>query len=235
DVRTNTVPKANATLDSFKATGDASTGLVNDVRGRVPDVVARYNKVTDSTAAMMQSITDMIGPATTDWKGLLANLNKASGTIAEKLPGMLAKIETSLDSAQGALADIRTTTANTKELSESLKTVIGRNEGRLEAIITGLKTTSDNLKATSAEVRHSPWRLLYKPGPGEVQNLTTYDTARQFAEGAGELNDAATALRDTLKTGQAKPEEVQQLLNKLDQSFGKFREVEGRLWKEVRQ
>jgi ABC-type transporter Mla subunit MlaD len=234
DVRKTVVPQVSATLDSFKGTGDSATALVKDVHGRVPEIFDRYGKVTDSTVAMMQSITDMIGPSTTDWKGLLANLNQASGTINQKLPGMLAKVESSLDSAQGALADIRATAANTKELSESIRNVIGRNEGRLDNIIAGLKTTSDNLKATSAEVRHSPWRLLYKPGPGEVQNLTTYDTARQFAEGAGQINDAATALRDALKTGQAKPEDVQQLLAQLEKSFGRFREVEGKLWQEVK-
>jgi len=41
---------------------------VADVKQQIPPAVERYNGVTDKTSAMMQSITDMIGPATTDWK-----------------------------------------------------------------------------------------------------------------------------------------------------------------------
>jgi phospholipid/cholesterol/gamma-HCH transport system substrate-binding protein len=235
DVRTTTVPKANAALDSFKSTGDSATALVSDVKGQViPDVVKRYDGVTDKTGAMMQSITDMVGPATTDWKGLLANLNSASGSLKEKLPGMLGKVETSLDSAQKALEDIQKTVANTKDLSGSLKQVIGGNEGKLNGVIAGLKTTGDNLKAASAEIRRSPWRLLYKPAPNEVANLNVYDSARQFAEGANELNDAAGSLRDAIKTGAATPQEVQEMVNRLEKSFAKFHDVEGRLWQEVK-
>jgi hypothetical protein len=33
-----------------------------------------------------------------------------------------------------------------------------------------------------------------------MANLNLYDSARQFADGAGSLNDAALALRDALAT-----------------------------------
>lgn len=234
DIRQQTVPRANAALDSFKTTGDSATALVSDVKQQVPPVVEKYNGVADKTGAMMQSITDMIGPSTTDWKGLMANLNQASGTVNEKLPAMLAKLEKSIDGAQVALEDVQKTVANTRDMTESLKTVIGRNESKLDGIIAGLKTTSDNLEAASAEIRRSPWRLLYKPAPNEVANLNIYDSARQFAEGANDLNDAANALRDALKTGGATPEQVQAMVDRLEKSFANFRQVEGKLWSEVK-
>lgn len=234
DVRQTTVPKANAALDSFKATGDGATAVVTDVKAQIPPAVERYNGVADKTGAMMQSITDMIGPSTTDWKGLLANLNGASGAINTKLPGMLAQLEKTLAGAESAMKDIQATVANTKDLAGSLKNVVGGNEGKLEGMIASLKVTGDNLKAASAEIRRSPWRLLYKPAPNEMANLNIYDSARQFAEGANELNDAANALRDALKTGGASDREVQIMVNKLEQSFTKFRDVEGKLWQEVK-
>jgi ABC-type transporter Mla subunit MlaD len=234
DIRGQTVPKANAALDSFKGTGDSATALVADVKGQIPPIVEKYNGVTDKTGTMMQSITDMIGPSTTDWKGLMANLNQASGSVNQKLPAMLEKLDKTLGSAEAALEDVKATVANTKELSASLKQVVGRNESKLEGIILSLKTTGDNLEAASAEIRRSPWRLLYKPAPNEVANLNVYDSARQFAEGANNLNDAATALRDALKTGGAKPEEVQAMIDRLEKTFSSFREVEGKLWSEVK-
>ncbi|QOV87487.1 MlaD family protein [Humisphaera borealis] len=234
DIRGMTIPKANAALDSFKGTGDSATALVTDVKGQIPPIVEKYNGVTDKTGAMMQSITDMIGPSSTDWKGLMANLNKASGSINEKLPAMLEKLDTTLASAQTALEDVKKTVANTTEMTASLKQIIGRNESKLEGIIVSLKTTGDNLQAASAEIRRSPWRLLYKPAANEVANLNVYDSARQFAEGANDLNDAATALRDALKTGGASPQEIQGMIDRLEKSFTGFREVEGKLWTEVK-
>jgi hypothetical protein len=84
-------------------------------------------------------------------------------------------------------------------------------------------------------VRRSPWRLLYKPAPGEMANLNLYDAARQFAEGAGDLNDAAVSLRDVLKDPDAKPEHVQKLMDRLDASFSEFQTVEQKLWTSVKQ
>ena len=67
-----------------------------------------------------------------------------------------------------------------------------------------------------------------------MANLNIYDSARQFAEGANELNDAATSLRDALKTGGATQKEIQEMVNRLEQTFTKFRDVEGKLWTEVK-
>jgi hypothetical protein len=101
-------------------------------------------------------------------------------------------------------------------------------------MIASLKTTGDNLKYASSEVRRSPWRLLYKPGAGEVANLNLYDSTRQFAEGAGQLNDAAVALRDALKDPDVDQAQVQKLVEKLDKSFAGFQDVEQQLWQQVK-
>ena len=102
-------------------------------------------------------------------------------------------------------------------------------------MIASLKETGDNLKFGTAEIRRSPWRLLYKPSAGEMANLNLYDAARQFADGAGDLSDAATALRDALNAGDASDTDLQKLIEKLDKSFANFSSVEADLWKKVRE
>ena len=102
-------------------------------------------------------------------------------------------------------------------------------------MIASLKTTGDNLKFASAEIRRSPWRLLYKPRANEMANLNLFDAARSFAEGANDMSDAATALRDALKDPNAQPETIQKLVDQLDQSFGKFQTVEDQLWEKVKE
>lgn len=235
DVQNQTLPKANAAIDSFKQTGDASTQLVNNVKGKVEPIVNKYEQVADKTGAMMDSVSGMVGPSQSDFKGTMANLNKITGDVKEKLPGMLTKVETAVDGATKALDDVQKTVANAKDLSGSLKAVIGKNQGKLEGIIASVKTTGDNLKAASSEIRRSPWRLLYKPGKGEVANLNLYDSARQFADGAGSLNEAALALRDALADKNATPAEIRKHLESLETSFASFREVEDALWEQVRE
>ena len=75
------------------------------------------------------------------------------------------------------------------------------------------------VKGKGVEIRRSPWRLLYKPSNNEMSNLNLYDSARQFAEGANSMSDAAEALRDALKDPDAKPEQLQKLVDELDASI----------------
>src|SRR5207249_10009415 len=102
-------------------------------------------------------------------------------------------------------------------------------------MIQSLKTAGDNLKFATAEIRHSPCRLLYKPKPGEVANLNLYDATRQFAEGANDLSEAAQALRDALQDPQTDKAKIESLVTRLDQTFGQFQQVEKDLWKRVRE
>ena len=66
-------------------------------------------------------------------------------------------------------------------------------------------------------------------------NLNLYDSARQFADGASDMSDAAEALRDALKDPNAEPERIQKLVNTLDEKFLHFNKVEAELWKQVKE
>jgi ABC-type transporter Mla subunit MlaD len=223
DVRTKTVPELNA-------------ALVNVRSKTVPELNEALSKYKGAGG----HLEDMLGQSKTDFKGTVHNLKTATGTINEKLPGVMdaahqfiARLDDAVKNTSGTLEDVKASMANFKVVSEKARDVVGGNKGKLDSMIASLKTTGDNLKAASAEIRHSPWRLLYKPGKGEVANLNLYDSARQFADGAGSLNDAALALRDALANKNANPEEVKELLKKLDESFANFRQVEDKLWTDV--
>lgn len=233
-IRTETLPKVNETVATYKETGEKATKLIEHVHSKVDPAVEKYHDVAQKGGAMMDSVREMIGPSTMDYKATVANLNAITTDIRGKVPDMLTRIEGSLDGAQKALTDIQATVANTKDISGSLKEVIGGNKSKLEEMVASLKSTGDNLEAASTEIRRSPWRLLYKPKPGEVENLNLFDSARQFAEGANDLSDAAQALRDAIKIGGKQPAELQAMLKKLEKSFESFREVEQKLWTGVK-
>jgi len=248
DVHTVTLPKINAALDTakdtvvaYKTTAETATDLIKHVRERIDPIVDRYYTVADTAKGALANIRDIFGDTRTDFRTTVANLKDATGTVKDKLPGMmdkvdglLTKITTAVDDTSQALQDVKKIAANTRDATQTVRQVIVTNHGKLDAMIASLKTTGDNLKYASSEVRRSPWRLLYKPGAGEVANLNLYDSTRQFAEGAGQLNDAAVALRDALKDPDVDQAQVQKLVEKLDKSFAGFQDVEQQLWQQVK-
>jgi ABC-type transporter Mla subunit MlaD len=218
-----TVPRVTRTVDSAHA-------LIEHANGKV-------DTVTTSATKALDQVSDLLGETKPDLRGTIKNLHTASDTIAQKLPGvaeqlgeLLKKINASLTTAQSALLDIQKTAENASELTGSLRSLVAQNRSKLDGIVGSIKTTSDNLKEASVEVRHSPWRLLYKPTPAEAANLNLYDSARAFALGAQSLSDTAGSLRDALHDPQADREQIEKLLQQLDASFNHFHEVESKLW-----
>lgn len=219
---------------------------IGNVNGAVTDIRAQVIPKTSETIVTYKDagahVRDLLGDTKMDLRETIASVKGATATLKEKLPeamdkanALLTKLNSTIEEAKGSLEDVKLAIGNTKEITAQVRDVVGGNRGKLDSMIASLKTTGDNLKAASSEIRRSPWRLLYKPGKGEMANLNLYDSARQFADGANNLSDAATALRDALTHKTADPEEIQKLIEKLDKSFASFSEVENKLWSEVKE
>ncbi|MGE5608723.1 MAG: MlaD family protein [Bacillota bacterium] len=241
NARSRTLPLVNETLtkygrtaDTFTTTGEEATGLVKELKGYLKPVIEKYYGVTDGASKMLAELTDMFGGSKTDFRGTMKNLNNATGAISAKMPGMLDKIEGILKKVDTALVDAGDAIKDIKQTMNTTNAVITGNKGRLDEMIRHLNATALNLELASAEVRARPWRLLYTPKKGEINNLVLFDTAREFAKGAVELNEAAQALRDATKAN-ADPAKVEELKKKLDQSFQNFTEVEKKLWEQVKE
>jgi ABC-type transporter Mla subunit MlaD len=242
DVRTKTVPLVNETFETFKQTGENATALTADMRSTYKPAIEHYHLLADKAIAMLEAVRALFGDSTTDFRTTMANLRKSTDDIKGKLPAILdkvdsalAKVNTAVDGVNKAMTDVQATMASARDLSAGAKAVVVGNKTKLDNMIASLKTAGDNLKAATAEIRRSPWRLLYKPAPNEMANLNLYDAARQFAEGANDLNDSAGALRDAVKNNQTSPEELKKLMDKVDQSFGNFKEMEDKLWSNVKE
>lgn len=235
------VDSANVALAGFKDTGPAATSLVKKVEGKIDPAMQKYDALADSGTKALTEVGSLFGEGKPDFKGTLANLHVATGTLKDKLPGILThadktftKVQSALDSATVAMEDIKTTAANARDLTGSARGVLLGNRGKLDGIIASLKTSSDNVKGATSELRRSPWRLLYKPAAGELDNLVLFESAREFAEGANDLNDAVQSLRDAVHTGNTPPEEMQKKLDALQHTFDQFNTVEQKLWKTVK-
>ncbi|HZN67894.1 MAG TPA: hypothetical protein VFB66_21595 [Tepidisphaeraceae bacterium] len=232
--------KIDEAVAALKKTADTATQTIEDARAKIDPAYQKYATVADRAGETMTHARDLIGETKGDVRGTMANLNAASTTVKEQLPitferanGLLNRVQGNIDSVQVALDDVKATMANAKDVSAAARSIIAGNRSKFDAMAVSLKTTADNLKAASSEIRRSPWRLLYKPGKGEMANLNLYDSARQFAEGANDLNDAAAALRDALAAKNVDEKQLQALVDKLDKSFNGFRKVESQLWERV--
>ena len=220
-------------------TGPELQSLVTDVR---TTTVPRVNTTLKRASEMAAQIRDLFGDTKTDFRGTVSNLNSITASAKAKLPDLLThaddaivKIGQTIDNTKTTLQDLQSTMANAKDLTASARSIVVDNRGKFDGMIASLKTTGDNLKGASAEIRRSPWRLLYKPAPGEVDNMTLFDAARQFSDGANSMSDAAVALRDAVHDPKVDPEQLKKLIEKLDKSFESFTDVEQKLWQAVKE
>lgn len=231
DVRTTTVPRLNETIEKYKDLAILAHHQVDPEQDK---------SIGQTTRQMMAEVRDLLGDTKGDIRSTIASLATATGALKDKLPSiltrtdeLLAKFDSAMTKADQTIDNLRITSEHAKAIGQSTRSLIVQNKSKFDALAASLKTTGDNLKAASAEIRRSPWRLLYKPAPGEMANLNLFDAARQFAEGASDLNEASAALRDATADPDAKPETITKLLENLDQSFAKFQAAEKELWKRV--
>ena len=201
-VNEKTLPAVNADLAKFGATADSLThiagsgnDLVTHLNGSIDPLINHVSTVAKDASSTLQEIKGVAQHADTT---IIPNVAAVTGTLKDKLPGIMDQASTllaqgtkSLQDASGALAEAKATFSNTHMMMGTANDVVTGNKSKLEGIITSLKSTSDNLKNASVEIRHSPWRLIYKPGADEMGNLNIYDAARQFSDGAGALKDSA--------------------------------------------
>ena len=232
-------------LASLSGAGPQVQDILNRVRTetlpRINTAAGRAGETLASVKTAADSLGSLFGDTKPDFRGTIANLHAITGDVKDRAPALLdhadalvQKVSMQIDNARSAIEDVKAAIANAKAVSVSARSIVVGNRGRLDEIISSLRVTSENLKGASGEIRHSPWRLLYKPAPGEMENIALYDATRQFADGANAVSDASLALRDATEDPNADKARIQDLVDKLNDSFANFSSVEQKLWSSVK-
>ena len=239
---------ASALSSLFASLGKAGpevTDILHNVKSvTIPKLNNAADKAGDTLVSIhtaSDQISSVLGDTKPDVRGTMANIHTITDDVKAKLPGIMdhvdtvvVKTTTTLDNAKGTIEDIKATVTNAKAISESARILVDGNKYKFDTMVGTLKVTLENMKGFSADLRRSPWRLLYRPGPGEMDNLELYDAARQFSDGANGVNDAAVALRDAMKNPTVDKAEIQKLVDRLNTSFDSFNTVEDKLWRAVK-
>ena len=233
-VRTTTVPlinadltKLGATADSIRTAATSASGVLRSVHGEIKPVVAKYDAAADKTAYAMDQAGKLLHSGR---KGAVVNINAVTADIKKAIPALLAK-------AQSDLNQVHATFTNSTALTQQAKSLLTQNQDRINSIIRALHGTSVNLKVFAVEIRHSPWRLLYKPSKKDINNVEIYDAVREFDQAARHLQHAADVLKASAVNPQTPAQQAQlhQLMRKLNTTFSQFQQVETKFWKAVKQ
>jgi len=118
------------------------------------------------------------------------------------------------------------------ELSGEVKEIVVLNRDNIDEIIDNLAAVSADLKAAGKDIRRSPWRLLYKPKKDEIHSMNIFAAARDFSNGAEQLDQALSKLK-AVDPKSVSPDDVKKIRQHLKQTFENFTKAEEALWKEL--
>jgi hypothetical protein len=161
-------------------------------------------------------------------------LSRLRAEFDPSAPGsLLGKLHVAMDGINASVADFQV-------VSETGKRLVVLNRPQIERILANLKETSEELTAGSREVRLNPAKLIWGAGPAQQDKLGAFAAARDFAQAATFLDDAAARLQAILEVtppaGQAAPsdEEVTQIYEALRSAFERFQRAEAFFWDKLK-
>jgi hypothetical protein len=212
--------------------------MVKDAVARVHEIANRLILATaglqgeldpNRPASILATVARMITGAEPKVADTLTDLRATAGSIRDYTEHDVRELLAKLHAVSG---DIMKASSNLADLSEKAKNLVDRNAGSVDEMVQNFVLVAANLKATSTEVRRSPWRLLYKPDEKEQKSANILDAARAFSLGATQLDETVTRL-GAIDPKTVSPEELKKIRENLDQVFEKFKKAEDVLFKEL--
>ena len=193
---------------SFEIRLEEFTQLVAETRAIVNENRTDVRTIIENTRATSNDLQ----AGTKDARAFLDQLNTV---LADKAMA-------ALDEAQQAMRDARTTLARADE-------TLVEQQPNIRRAMANARLASDQLRDMAAEIRRSPWRMVYRPNDRELEYELLYDSARLFAGAVGELRSTSESLQNVLDTRDgagANQAQVTALIESLDAAFNRYREAE---------
>lgn len=171
----------NSTVATFKS--DYETWRT-PIGTSINDAASLLNR----TDRLLQENEPRINRLMDDALATLANARSITGDFKDKsMPAVQKLLDRGADAAQ--------TLANSlDQVQRSLATDLPA----LDTFLDDSRQMAAQLKLAAIEVRHSPWKLLYQPKPGEVAHENLYDAARSFAMATDDLRVAGESLQQAV-------------------------------------
>jgi ABC-type transporter Mla subunit MlaD len=173
-----TLSNLNVTMASVRSDYESWRQPIGTTIQDAADVMGRADRVlAENEPRINQAMSDA---ATT-----LANARDMSVTLKDKsIPALQRLLDRGAEAAD--------TLARSLDQVEQALTL---DLPSLEIFLSDARQMAAQLKLAAIEVRHSPWKLLYSPKPGEVAHENLYDAARSFAMATEDLRAAGESLQ----------------------------------------
>ncbi|MCP4592530.1 MAG: hypothetical protein GY842_17485 [bacterium] len=235
------IAKIGAILDNLNlATGHLRAQLTP---GAEDVLIGKVQRALDSVNQGLADAVAMLEENRPRVSNTLASIEHASATVDTRIADSIAD-ELDTANSQSLLSRVHRSFGRVEQSLEDLtvitdktRGVIVLNEVRINRLLANVKEASVHMKAAAEDLRRKPWRLLYRPEPGESREADILDAARAFSEAAGRLDDSASQLQ-ALLAGQGDgvavdDPELAALRAELLESFERFQTAERTLWDQL--
>lgn len=207
--------------------------VIADIRERSPRWLDRVDSITANADEFGKRLPG-IGE---DAREIAAKIRATIDENRERFDRIIANVDSAtrhfdddtLPLIDGLMREGRVTVAEARTAVDRVNSFIVEEEPGLRKSLANARLASDQLRLTLAEVRRSPWRLLYRPDAKEMEFELLYDSARTYADAVSDLRAAS----DSLRAAQAAPNapdaaQIRLLLENVEKSFDTYRKAESR-------
>lgn len=214
---------------------ELAADVADSVLAKIHTVGNNLKSAASDVARMTGNLRPELDPANSD--SMLSKLKQTATSVARTVERIDGYSKTEVADILAKLRDVNTeilkAATNFSEASSTARELLTLNRDNIDEIIDNMTQVSASLKAAGKEIRRNPWRLLYKPKPGELHSQNIYDAARAFSDGAEQLDAAVARLRALPPEAAAADPQVQRIRKQLEQTFSDFSSAEQALWKEL--
>jgi ABC-type transporter Mla subunit MlaD len=243
--------KVHAVMSNLGAASENIVAISRDVRsqtdpnadgsmlGNLAAVSSTIRSETDRTANgtlmskvhhTMDDVNTITGEASPRVRSILQSAEKTMGNVEQYVE---VDMREALDRLEEINKDIKVAAANFASLTGEAKGIVHRNRHNIDRSLDNLAIVSANLRATSAEIRLKPWKLLHRPEEKDIYQEHVHDAARAFAMGAEQVDRALARLQaiSDPNAGTVDQEVVDRAHQELIDAYRNFNKVEQKLWR----
>ncbi len=177
---TSTLESVNATAERAPDIADGVRDAIETVRtnaGRATDAIVSNGAAFERTLAEMTAFLDQLEQSRRSAEGFLRQLDE---DVAPRATAFLDESREAVEDAGAAL--------------ERAQSIMGEQSPQIRRSLANFRIASQELRFMTAEVRRSPWRLLYRPDARELEYELLYESARTYAAAVTNLRAATESL-----------------------------------------
>jgi hypothetical protein len=209
-------------------------------------LLARFNAVLDVAHGSLAEVLGMLEEGRPLVQETLVSVEHAARVIDQEMvanvrgeldptdPGsLLSELHTAMARVNGSLAEIQA-------LSATGNRMLVLSRPQIERVLANLREVSEELTLASKDIRLNPSKLLWPPKDREASKLDVFAAARDFAQAATYLDEAAARLQavmDVAPEGEMRATadpEVRAILDSLQGAFERFERAEAFFWEQMK-